>query len=118
MMQSAEALLFQAALGVQDPWIISEIRLNEVDHEFHITLDFTKGATFPCPECAQACKAYDSADRTWHHLNFFQFKTYLHARLLRLVQVQALHYSLKVWIRYARSNPNIGRISRVVAIYS
>lgn len=49
MMHSAEAVLFQAALRVQDPWIISEILLNEANHELHFTLDFTKGATFPCP---------------------------------------------------------------------
>mgnify|MGYP001416421494 CR=1 FL=1 len=78
MTQSAEALLFQAALGIQEPWMIKEIRLIEANHELHITLDFVKGAAFPCPECAQACKAYDTKERTWRHLNFFQFKTYLH----------------------------------------
>jgi len=84
MTQSAEALLFQAALGIQEPWMIKEIRLNEANHELHITLDFVKGSTFSCPECAQACKAYDTKERTWRHLNFFQFKTYLHARLPRI----------------------------------
>lgn len=38
MIQSTEILLFQAALGVQDPCIISEIRLNEANHELPITI--------------------------------------------------------------------------------
>ncbi len=130
MTQSAEALLFQAALGIQVPWMIKEIRSNEANHELHITLDFVKGATFSCPECAQACKAYDTKERTWRHLNFFQFKTYLHDRLPR---VQCSEHGVKsitapwarsgsgftlffkLWIRHVKQNPNIGRISRVVA---
>lgn len=81
MMQSAEVLLFQATLRVQVPLIISEIRLNVTNQELRITLDLVKGATFTCPECAQACKVYESADCTWRHLNLFQFITYVYARL-------------------------------------
>jgi transposase len=49
-----------------------------------IHLDFARGATFPCPECATASKAYDTEVLTWRHLNFFQHQTYLHARTPRV----------------------------------
>jgi hypothetical protein len=39
---SQEALLFQAALGIQSPWYITNITLNQETHELHIYLDFEK----------------------------------------------------------------------------
>src|SRR5438128_11386361 len=36
------------------------------------------GSRFACPECGVAgCPAYDSEDKTWRHLNFFQHEAYL-----------------------------------------
>ena len=49
-----------------------------------IYLDFPRGSPFPCPECAEACKAYDTEVLRWRHLNFFQHQTYLHARTPRV----------------------------------
>src|SRR5437870_5725399 len=43
------------------------------------------GSRFACPECGVAgCPAYDSEDKTWRHLNFFQHEAYLHARVPRV----------------------------------
>jgi len=39
---------------------------------------------FACPECGKGCGAYDSTERTWRHLNFFEHKTLLHARQPRI----------------------------------
>jgi transposase len=48
-------------------------------------LDFPPGSGFPCPQCGRAgCGVYDSTERTWRHLNFFQHKTFLHARQPRI----------------------------------
>jgi transposase len=49
-----------------------------------IYLDFPRGSTFACPECAAASKAYDTESLTWRHLNFFQHETRLHARTPRV----------------------------------
>ena len=50
-----------------------------------IQLDFTKGSRFACPQCGVAgCPAYDSEDKTWRHLKFFQHEAYLHARVPRV----------------------------------
>ena len=78
--------LFTLALGLQSPWFIKEIDLQHKDGEvgeLHIYLDFERGALFSI-DGHEPCKAYDSADRTWQHLNFFQHKCFLHARVPRV----------------------------------
>jgi transposase len=50
-----------------------------------IQLDFRRGGTFACPECAAAgSKAHDTAERRWRHLDSFQFRTELLARAPRV----------------------------------
>ena len=82
--QSQEALLFQVALGIQEPWFITNIDLKQDDHELHIYLDFERGSEFPCPTCKALCKCHDTKSKVWQHLTFFQYKTYIHARLPRV----------------------------------
>lgn len=65
-----------------------------------IHLDFPRGSTFPCPECAVACKAYDTEDLTWRHLNFFQHQAFLHARTPRVDCVRCgVHRIVVPWAR-------------------
>ena len=58
------------------------------DMELHIYIKFQKGATFAYPEPVDGkevqCKAYDTEDKVWRHLNFFQYKCYIHAPLPRV----------------------------------
>jgi len=77
--------LFALALGVSEPWYVAKIDLSPEEHRLDIALDFRRGGTFPCPECGRAgCKAYDSEDRSWRHLNFFEYATVLQARVPRI----------------------------------
>ena len=47
-------------------------------------IDFPKGSRFSCPVCGQAdCKAYDTEQKSWRHLNFFQHETFITARVPR-----------------------------------
>ncbi|MZP30593.1 ISL3 family transposase [Heliobacterium undosum] len=76
--------LFQLALGLTPPWYVSETRFNAEVQELHITIDFLPGSEFACTACAEAgCKVHDSKERVWRHLNFFQHKTFIHARVPR-----------------------------------
>jgi len=76
--------LFQIALGIQEPIYITEIEFN-AEHELHIYMDFRRGSKFTCPVCgAEHQDVYDTADREWRHLNFFQYKSYLHLRTPRV----------------------------------
>jgi len=69
--------LFTQALGIEDPIYIEEIKFE--NGELHIRLNFYRGAEFLCPICETTpCKAYDTYEKTWRHLNFFQYKCFLH----------------------------------------
>ena len=76
--------LFQMALGLTPPWQVSATEFDPISKRLDIRLDFPRGSTFSCPECAKTgLKAFDTAEKTWRHLNFFQHEAYLTARVPR-----------------------------------
>lgn len=76
--------LFKIALGLEEPWYIRSIDFNVEEKQLDLHIDFESGSRFPCPKCGDSeCHVHDTIDRTWRHLNFFQFKTYLHCRVPR-----------------------------------
>lgn len=89
--------LFTAALQLEYPWKVSKVEfLPEVNDPrtmtLHITISFERGAKFifynedgtvwtDAEGNPIETTAHDTADRTWQHLNFFQYKTYIHAKM-------------------------------------
>lgn len=76
--------LFQLALGLSEPWQVKDIVFSQEEGQLDIYLSHKKGAKFPCPGCQQLLGVYDTVSRAWRHLNFFQYRTYLHIRLPRI----------------------------------
>ncbi len=77
--------LLQMALGLTPPWQVSESNFDPQHKRLDIHIDFPRGSTFSCPECGmEKVKAYDTEQKTWRHLNFFQHETYLSARVPRI----------------------------------
>lgn len=77
--------LFGMALGIEPPWLVKKSEFDVTAKRLDIHLDFARGSRFACPECGVAdCPAYDSEEKTWRHLNFFQHEAYLHARVPRV----------------------------------
>lgn len=93
--------LFQLALGLQDPWQVEDIAFSNERKRLDIHLWHRKGALFPCPDCQQLLNVYDTVDRTWKHLNFFQYETYLHAPVPR-VQCRSCDCTKNVSVPWAR----------------
>ena len=78
--------LFQAALGIAEPWQLSEAGFDPDTGRLDLHLDFVRGARFECPEGDEsACAVHDTERKTWRHLDFFQHQAYLHARVPRVV---------------------------------
>ena len=77
--------LFRMALSIEPPWVVTKSEFDAAAKRLDIHLAFARGSRFACPECGVAdCPAYDSEEKTWRHLNFFQHEAYLHARVPRV----------------------------------
>ena len=72
--------LFEAALCIEKPLYISNIEFNELS-ELHIYINFERGSKFSCPICEkEECSVHDTVEKVWRHLNFFQYKCFIHFR--------------------------------------
>jgi transposase len=79
-----ETELFQVALGLSAPWQVVRVTFDRNTGRLDIDIDFPRGSRFACPECGASCPAYDTDDKSWRHLNFFQHQAYLNARVPRV----------------------------------
>lgn len=90
--------LFKVALQINEPIYIESIEF--IDIELHIELGFRKGGEFPCPVCGKQCKAKDKIAKKWRHLNFFQYKCFLHFSVPRTnCSSCGIHHYMPNWAR-------------------
>lgn len=76
--------LFAAALQITEPLYVKSVDFDLSEGELHIHIDFRKGSKFKCPVCGQdGLDVHDTVEKTWRHLNFFQYKAFLHLRTPR-----------------------------------
>lgn len=79
--------LFSVALGLVAPWRVDRSEFDAEAGRLDLFLDFPRGARFACPQpgCTESqCPVHDTEDKTWRHLDFFQYHAYLHARVPRV----------------------------------
>ena len=81
--------LFQMALNVTDPWFVTDLKFDVKSKRLDVYIDFKKGSTFGFFDKEEdkeivELKAYDTSNKTWKHLNFFEHECYLHARVPRV----------------------------------
>lgn len=75
--------LFSKALKLESPWGIKRVEFIEKDGRINIFVDFPKGSIFRCPKCNKEATAYDTTEKQWRHLSFFQYACYLIVRIPR-----------------------------------
>jgi transposase len=83
-MENSEQI-FTIALGLEEPWHIDKIVFNNEASQLDIYLEFTRGYRFKMYD-DQEYTAHDTIERTWQHLDFFQHKCYLHAKVPKVKQ--------------------------------
>ncbi len=100
-MSISHEALFKIALNIEHPWYIKLIDFSAEGKQLDIHIDFESGSKFPCAKCGKpSCSVHDTIKRTWRHLNFFQFKTYIHCRVPRTACVDCGVKQVKVpWAR-------------------
>ena len=77
--------IFQMALGLTPPWQVESCEFSPEKKRLDIRLSFPKGSVFVCPECGQTgLKAYDTVEKSWRHLNFFEHEAWLFAKVPRV----------------------------------
>ena len=81
MQQAQDPLLLQAALGLGEPWRVVSGEFDGDAKRLDLRAGFPRGAWFCCPECDRAgLKAYDTAEKRWRHMDFWQYQTCLDFR--------------------------------------
>jgi len=89
--------IFQMALQLTEPWFVSGVNFKEEKNghkSLYIEIDFKKGY------CFKEGSVYDSHDRTWRHLNFFEHECYLKCRVPRIKDAKGNVATLGVpWAR-------------------
>ncbi len=78
--------LFATALNIEAPFYIKEIDFNPELKRLDIHIDFKRGSVFPYINdgMTEDCKAFDTKEKQWRHLNFFEHECYLNVRTPRL----------------------------------
>ena len=77
--------LFQMALGLSSQWKVTRSAFSAENGQLDLYVDFQRGSRFACSECGgEGCPVHDTKDETWRHMDFFQHRTFLHARVPRL----------------------------------
>ncbi|MDE3011237.1 MAG: ISL3 family transposase [Pseudomonadota bacterium] len=76
--------LFTQALGLQAPWFVKKVELDTA----HKRIDFqvaSEAKRLDCPACSAKNQGiHDRVQRSWRHLNFFEFEAWLHAEVPRV----------------------------------
>lgn len=76
--------LYSQLLGLTAPWGVEKVELKLKEGEVHVTVALPPDQLWVCPECLERAPIHDHKDRTWRHLDTFQYRTLLHARVPRL----------------------------------
>jgi len=76
--------LFTLALGLVPQWAVDDVRFTVEEKRLDLHVNFPKGSRFARPTCGQDCPVYDTQEKVWRHLDFFQHAAYLHARVPRV----------------------------------
>ena len=80
--------LFSIALGLSHSWHIKNVSFlastTGSSQDLIIDLDFLPGTTF-LDQFDEPCKAYDTEIKQWQHLNFFQHRCFINARIPRII---------------------------------
>lgn len=80
-------VIFATALGITEPWYVESVEFNSEAKKLEIHLNFKKGSKFPFfneDGSIESNSAYDTVEKRWRHLNFFQHECYLIARIPRI----------------------------------
>ena len=92
--------LFSAALGLSQQWRVAQCRFEGEPKRLELRLEHVPGQHFECPKCKAMCGVHDTIERSWRHLNFFQYQCELFAKVPRTwCRTDGVHQVEVPWAR-------------------
>ena len=79
-----EKTLYAKLLGLTSPWGVEKVELKLTEGEIHVWVGLPPKQHWVCPDCLERAPIQDHRKRVWRHLDTFQYRTLLHARIPRL----------------------------------
>ncbi|MGM9779819.1 MAG: hypothetical protein ACI3ZD_16020 [Prevotella sp.] len=112
--------IFAMGLGLLSPWDVKSVSFEETQDckELHIHIDFSRGARF-VNDKGESVSVYDTEEKEWRHLNFFEHKCYLHCRVPRIrmsdgkVTAPRIWRVFHHWISKARARIDLSGVRRI-----
>ena len=75
--------MIAGSLGIEEPWYISNCKVDNSDQAMHIYVSVRENAKISCPRCGGGTKrnGYEKRERVWQHGSiFFIYPCYVHCR--------------------------------------
>src|SRR5271163_1099517 len=92
--------LFTVALGLGRQWRVTECRFEGEPKRLELRLEHVPGEHFECPQCGTLCGVHDTIERRWRHMNFFQYRCELVAKVPRTwCRTDGVHQVQVPWAR-------------------
>lgn len=76
--------LFTLALNLGPQWKVVESGFKGEPKQLELTVNFDSGTKFADPDSGELCPVHDTVEKSWRHLNFWQYQTVLTARVPRV----------------------------------
>ena len=76
--------IFEAALGIANPWYIKGVDFDAEHKHLSIHIDFVAGSRFAYPGIEGAHPVHDTQIKRYRHLNFFQHECHFEVRVPRV----------------------------------
>ena len=80
------AQLFERSMGLGPEWEVSDVWFEErgdAPDKLHVRVAHMRGQAVECTECGRRCGTYDARERTWPHLDIWQYETIVHCAVPR-----------------------------------
>ena len=78
--------LFERSMGLGPDWRIEDVWFEQPEGaqaELHVRVGRVPGRAVECPSCHARCGVYDTRERTWRHLDIWQYRTVVHCAVPR-----------------------------------
>lgn len=107
--------LFCQALGLAAPWEVERVALDVACSRIDLYVVW-RANTAACPACkAVEQKLHDHRQRSWRHLDFFQFEAYVHCELPR-VSCSACGATTQLQVPWAREGSRFTLLFEALAL--